>query len=62
MELLGSHPEVQEKLRAEIALASQEADGDIPYDNLIALPYMDAICLETLRLHVYPIYIFRLKV
>ncbi|KAK7681874.1 hypothetical protein QCA50_015223 [Cerrena zonata] len=51
IELLGFHPEVQEKLRAEIMQACQECDGDIPYDTLVSLPYMDAICRETLRLY-----------
>lgn len=50
MELLALHPDVQEKLRDEIMQARQESDGDIPYDRLASLPYMDAVCRETLRL------------
>lgn len=50
MELLALHPEVQEKLRAEIVQASDKCNGDIPYDQLMSLPYMDAVCRETLRL------------
>ncbi|KAG7092971.1 hypothetical protein E1B28_009272 [Marasmius oreades] len=48
--LLASHPEVQAKLREELNDAFQ--DGDIPYDQLVSLPYLDAIARETLR--VYP--------
>lgn len=45
---LAENPDAQEKLRAEIREAGQ--NGDIPYDQLTTLPYMDAICRETLRL------------
>jgi cytochrome P450 len=46
------HPEVQDKLRAEIARAKEESGGeDLNHDTLMALPYLDAITRETLRLH-----------
>jgi cytochrome P450 len=49
--LLASHPEVQEKLRVEVMAAWSESNGkDLSYDTLIQLPYMDAVCRETLRL------------
>ena len=48
LQILAEHPEAQEKLRSEIREASRS--GDIPYDELVGLPYMDAICRETLRL------------
>ncbi|KII83611.1 hypothetical protein PLICRDRAFT_445033 [Plicaturopsis crispa FD-325 SS-3] len=48
--LLAEHPEVQEKLRTEITEARQEK-GDLDYDDLVALPYLEAICRETLRVH-----------
>lgn len=48
-QLLAEHPDVQDKLRAELRAAGG-ADHDIPYDALVSLPYMDAICRETLRL------------
>ncbi|KAF9261478.1 cytochrome P450 [Marasmius fiardii PR-910] len=48
--LLASHSEVQAKLREEIDNAFQ--DGDISYDQLVSLPYLDAIARETLR--VFP--------
>ncbi|ESK86254.1 hypothetical protein Moror_16634 [Moniliophthora roreri MCA 2997] len=47
--LLSSHPEVQTKLREEIQQAFQ--NGDISYDELVSLPYLDAVCRETLRLY-----------
>lgn len=47
---LAEHPEAQEKLREEIREASKLGGGDIPYDQLVSLPYMDAVCRETLRL------------
>lgn len=50
LHILAENPDAQEKLREEIRQASQ--DGDIPYDDLVNLPYMDAICRETLRLCV----------
>lgn len=50
LQLLALHQDVQNKLRAEI-MAAREAD-DIPYDKLIDLPYLDAICRETLRVYV----------
>ncbi|KAG6907126.1 hypothetical protein DXG01_010430 [Tephrocybe rancida] len=52
LHLLSTHSEVQDRLRAEIVEARKAHDGDIPYDDLVALPLMDAICRETLRLYV----------
>ncbi|KAJ3553546.1 hypothetical protein NM688_g3552 [Phlebia brevispora] len=49
LELLSKYPDVQAKLRAEILQAGQSQD--IPYDQLVELPYLDAICRETLRLY-----------
>ena len=49
--LIAQHPEVQDKLRNEIKEAKLKAGGgDIPHDELMALPYLDAVCRETLRL------------
>jgi cytochrome P450 len=46
------HSDVQDKLRAEIARAQEENGGeDLDHDTLMALPYLDAITRETLRLH-----------
>lgn len=48
---LAEHPEAQDKLRAELLDASPDG-ADIPYDQLVDLPYLDAVCRETLRLSV----------
>ncbi len=53
LHLLAKNPSVQERLRAEIieAQGGPGADTDIPYNDLIKLPYLDAVCRETLRLY-----------
>lgn len=51
LHLLSMHQDVQDKLRAELREA-RENYGDQPdYDQLISLPYLDAVCRETLRLY-----------
>ena len=48
LSLLSQHSEVQDKLRREILEASK---GEVlDYDVLVSLPYLDAVCRETLRL------------
>ncbi|KAL0958366.1 hypothetical protein HGRIS_000507 [Hohenbuehelia grisea] len=49
LQLLAEHPTVQDTLRDEILEAKKASDGDIPYDELVSLPYLDAVCRETLR-------------
>lgn len=49
LHLLSEHVEVQEKLRAELTEAA--AKGALDFDNLNGLPYLDAVCRETLRLY-----------
>ncbi|KDR76156.1 hypothetical protein GALMADRAFT_463306 [Galerina marginata CBS 339.88] len=50
--LLALHKDVQEKVREEVRKARKENGGqDIGHDVLVSLPYLDAICKETLRLH-----------
>ena len=46
-QLLADHPDVQTKLRNEVLEASK--DGDLDHDTLVSLPYLDAVCRETLR-------------
>ncbi|KAJ2912873.1 hypothetical protein MD484_g7526, partial [Candolleomyces efflorescens] len=48
--LLASHQDVQDKLRAEIREARQNFE-EPNYDQLNALPYLDGIIRETLRLY-----------
>ena len=50
LHLLSLNPNVQERLREEITVARQ-AEGDLEYDTLMSLPYLDAVCRETLRLY-----------
>ncbi|KAK7038722.1 hypothetical protein VNI00_010606 [Paramarasmius palmivorus] len=49
-DMLSRNPTVQEKLRAEI-LEAQEKHGaeDLAYDVLVNLPYLEAVCKESLR-------------
>ncbi|KAF8202143.1 cytochrome P450 [Pholiota molesta] len=49
--LMAIHQDVQDKLRAEIKEAKELEGGELPYDKIVSLPYLDAICRETLRLH-----------
>lgn len=47
--LLSLNPEVQDKLRQELLDARKAYGGDLDYDDLNTLPYLEAICRETLR-------------
>ncbi|KZT70367.1 cytochrome P450 [Daedalea quercina L-15889] len=49
LQLLAQHPTIQQKLRAEIIEARQ--GENLPYDCLMGLSFLDAVCRETLRLH-----------
>ncbi|KAE9391109.1 cytochrome P450 [Gymnopus androsaceus JB14] len=52
LQLLSVHPDVQDKMRQEISQARQERQGEnLSYDELVALPYLDAVCRETMRLY-----------
>lgn len=48
--VLAQNPDAQERVRNEI-MEAQQANGDIDFDTLMDLPYLDAIMRETLRLH-----------
>ncbi|KAF5331464.1 hypothetical protein D9758_015486 [Tetrapyrgos nigripes] len=50
LQLLSTHPEVQDKLREEL-LDARSVGGNLSYDTLVELPYLDAVCRETLRLY-----------
>ena len=47
--VLSQRQDAQEKLRLEIREA-RKSRGDLAYDELMSLPYLDAVCRETLRL------------
>ncbi|TBU26014.1 cytochrome P450 [Dichomitus squalens] len=50
---LAQNQQVQDRVRQEIFAARDSQGGkDIPYDDLVSLPFLDAICRETLRVHV----------
>ncbi|KAI1788591.1 cytochrome P450 [Ganoderma leucocontextum] len=51
LHLLCMNQEVQTRLRAELREAQEQYGKDIQYDELCALPYLDAVCRETLRLY-----------
>ena len=51
LNLLAQHTHVQNRLREEI-VAARRKGGDLGLDELFALPYLDAVCRETLRLYV----------
>jgi cytochrome P450 len=48
LHLLSTNPDVQDKLRDEICNARKEG-GDLDYEALSSLPYLDAVMKETLR-------------
>ncbi|KAJ3853709.1 cytochrome P450 [Lentinula lateritia] len=51
-EVIGQHSDVQDRLRRELLEIKRQKNGqDLSYDELNSLPYLDAICRETLRLY-----------
>ncbi|KAI0319943.1 cytochrome P450 [Amylostereum chailletii] len=58
--LLAEHPEVQDKLRKELAAVDGQK-GKLSYDDLNALPYLEAVCRETLRLHAPATFVQRVS-
>ena len=48
--LLAQYPDVQDKLREEIVAAHREKGSELLYDDLFDLPYLEAVCRESLRL------------
>ena len=49
LHLLSTHQDVQSKLRQEI-IDAKTRHGNLGHDELVALPYIEAVCRETLRL------------
>ncbi|KAH9857460.1 cytochrome P450 [Lenzites betulinus] len=52
LSLLSEHQDVQQKLREEIIAARDDGTGklrDLEYDEVMELPFLDAVCRETLR-------------
>ncbi|KAG6915249.1 hypothetical protein DXG01_012523 [Tephrocybe rancida] len=50
LHLLAMHPEIQDRLREELTQARKANTGDMSYDDLVSLSFLDAVCRETLRL------------
>ena len=50
LHFLAENQQVQEKLRQELAEARESFGEDIPHDQLFELPFLDAVCKESLRL------------
>lgn len=50
IEIIAQRPDVEDKLRTEIIEAQEKHGKEIPYDELVALPYLDAFCRETMRM------------
>ena len=48
--ILSHNPEAQERLRNEVSQARAD-NGDLDYDTLMNLPYLDAVCREMMRLY-----------
>ncbi|KAI0058914.1 cytochrome P450 [Artomyces pyxidatus] len=58
LSLLADHQDVQDRLRQEIYHARESAGGkELEYEELDKLPYLDAVCHETLRAHSPATYI-----
>ncbi|CAG2163073.1 unnamed protein product, partial [Oppiella nova] len=53
------NPDYQRRLRDEITDAISATNGEMPYDVLARLPYLDAVVSEILRRHFSPISLFR---
>ncbi|KAG8718205.1 cytochrome P450-dit2 [Ceratobasidium sp. 395] len=52
LDVLTAHPEIQGRLREELlAFMARSGVEEIDRDEIDALPYLDAVCRETLRLH-----------
>ena len=58
LHLLARHPDVQDNLRREVTEAYAQR-GNLNHDELLALPYLDAVCKETLRLYPPVSFLFR---
>ena len=51
LHLLSLHPDVQNKLRKELKEVHEDNDSkELAHDQLVSLPFLEAVCRETLRL------------
>ena len=49
LDLVSEHPVVQERLRQEVTDAYVAHEGDLDYDTLNGLPFLEAVVRESLR-------------
>ncbi|KAL0954834.1 hypothetical protein HGRIS_003778 [Hohenbuehelia grisea] len=59
LNLLAENQDIQSRLREELVEARRTHGGDLSYDALGSLPYLDAVCRETLRLYPPISYVWR---
>ncbi|EPS94365.1 hypothetical protein FOMPIDRAFT_62504 [Fomitopsis schrenkii] len=57
IQYLAQHHDVQEKLRCEVREARKAHGGDLPYEELMKRPWVDAVVKETLRVCVPLLYV-----
>ncbi|KAH9175545.1 cytochrome P450 [Lactarius sanguifluus] len=50
LHLLALHPDVQDKLRNELKEAHEDK-AELTHDQLVSLPFLEAVCRESLRLY-----------
>ncbi|KAF8267906.1 cytochrome P450 [Lactarius quietus] len=50
LHLLALHPDVQDKLRKELKEAFEDNE-ELAHDHLVSLPFLEAVCRESLRLY-----------
>jgi cytochrome P450 len=50
LHLLALHPDVQDKLRKELKEAFEDNE-ELTHDQLVSLPFLEAVCRESLRLY-----------
>ncbi|CAE6403032.1 unnamed protein product [Rhizoctonia solani] len=62
IDLLAEHQDVQSKLRAEVRGAHRLYGKNLDYDQLNSLPYLDAVCRESLRLHAPGFFLDRVAI
>ncbi|KAI9063772.1 cytochrome P450 [Trametes sanguinea] len=58
LHILAQYPSVQDKVRREVMEAKAHGD-ELDYDELHALPFLDAVCREALRLYPSALETFR---
>ncbi|KAH9024960.1 cytochrome P450 [Lactarius hengduanensis] len=51
LHLLALYPDTQDKLRKELKEACEEDEEELTHDQLVSLPFLEAVCRETLRLY-----------